>query len=109
MAFRLALAGFLIPYVFISSPDLLLLDATFLGVAGKLVTAVLGVIAMAAMAVGFFRTPLKIWQRAAMLVGGVCLMDGGGITDLIGIVLVAGVAAMSIFSAKKATHGASQE
>jgi len=109
MAFRLALAGFLIPYVFISSPDLLLLDATFLGVAGKLVTAVLGVIAMAAMAVGFFRTPLKIWQRAAMLVGGVCLMDGGGITDLIGIVLVAGVAAMSIFSAKKANPGAPQE
>jgi len=101
MAFRLALSGFLIPFVFITAPDLLLIDATFIGVASKLITAILGVVSMAAMAVGYFRAPLKLWQRLGMLIGGVCLMDGGIVTDVIGVVLVGGIAAINILSARK--------
>lgn len=106
MAFRLALSGFLIPFVFITAPDLLLIDATIIGVASKLITGILGVISMASMAVGYFRTNLKLWQRIGMLIGGVCLMDGGILTDIIGIVLVGGVAAMNILASRKEAQGA---
>ena len=100
MAFRLALSGFLIPFVFITSPELLLIDPTFFGVAGKLITACLGVIAMASMAVGYFRAPMKIWERLAMLIGGVCLMDGGLVTDIAGFVIMAVVVVLNLKRAK---------
>ena len=106
MAFRLALSGFLIPFVFITAPDLLLIDATIIGVASKLITGILGVISMSSMAVGYFRTNLKLWQRLGMLIGGVCLMDGGMLTDIIGIVLVGGIAAMNILASRKEAQGA---
>lgn len=88
MAFRLALSGFLIPYVFITSPDLLLIDPTFPGVLAKLATAMLGVVSMAAMAIGYLAAPLSKPERALMLLCGLLLMHGGGLTDLIGLALL---------------------
>ena len=52
--------------------------------------------AMAAMAVGYFRAPIHAWERVCLLAGGVCLMDGGIITDIIGLVLVIGIFALNI-------------
>ena len=101
-AFQLALAGFLVPYVFIGNPELLLISPTVIGVVTKLITAILGCISMAAMAVGFFRAPLQAWQRVGLLAAGVCLMDGGIITDIIGLVLLVGILGMNIYKARTA-------
>ena len=106
-AFRLALSGFLIPFVFITAPDLLLIDPTFLGLLTKLVSACVGIIAMAAMAVGFFRAPLKIWERLLMLVGGMCLLDSGIITDLVGYGLVILLCWSNMTRAKRLKEAAS--
>jgi len=85
LAFRLALAGFLIPYVFITSPSLLLINPTAIVLIPKLITAILGVICMAAMAIGYWLVPLRIYERILLLFAGISLMFGGILTDLLGI------------------------
>lgn len=86
--FRLAFAGFLIPYVFISAPDLLLIDPTFWGVLPKLATAMLGTVAMAMGAVGFSFTKVKTVERFLFVISAICLLFAEHVTDIIGLILM---------------------
>lgn len=73
-AFRFAIAGFLIPYIFITSPELLMIDATFLSVIHKSFTAALGCVCLAGFSVGYLFTDFRLLERAALLA---CDADGG--------------------------------
>lgn len=88
-AFRFAIAGFLIPYIFITAPDLLLINATFLGVIGKAFTAALGCVCLAGFTVGYLMTDLRWFERVVLLGAGILLMAGDSVTDVIGVVLLA--------------------
>ena len=88
MAVKLALAGFLIPYIFCYNPGLLMIDATGMQVAGYVATAVLGIVSLSFASVGFWLRNLFIWERLLLLTGAITLITPGLITDAIGIGLM---------------------
>ena len=107
-ATRLAIAAFVVPYIFAFSPEMLFefpSNLTVIGIAISVVqicvTSLMGIFGIAAALNGFLFRPMNIIFRAAMLVGGLCMMIPGTVTDLIGLVLVAGAYVMLRASSKK--------
>lgn len=88
-AAKLAIAGFIIPYMFVYSPDLLILPgATLAKIIPVAITAIVGVIALGATAEGFFWGPLNLLQRLLLLIGALLLIKSGLYTDILGLCLV---------------------
>ncbi len=90
-ASRLAIAAFLIPYIFVMNPRLLMLNAAWYEVIQIVVTSLIGMLGVGMCLEKFWDSRLNILQQAMALVGGLLLIYPGTLTDVIGIVLVAGV------------------
>ncbi len=91
-AIKLALAGFIIPFVFIYSPELLLTNVTsWPRFVFALVSALLGVVGLAITTEGYFRRPLRIWERLAAGGASLALIVPGVESDVIGYALFAGL------------------
>ncbi|MFV1966417.1 MAG: TRAP transporter permease [Pirellulaceae bacterium] len=78
-AFRFALVGFTLPYMFIYRPALLLMapegeTLTVRAVLHALIAAVVGIVALAAGLAGFFQNRLAWWERSAMFVAAALLL-----------------------------------
>ncbi|MBT3604855.1 MAG: TRAP transporter fused permease subunit [Candidatus Latescibacteria bacterium] len=72
-AFRFALVGFALPYAFVLHPELLLLSDDWLATIGNILMTLLGILPLAASVAGFGFAPLKMWQRAVLLVAALVL------------------------------------
>ncbi|QJW49214.1 TRAP transporter permease [bacterium BFN5] len=90
-ASKLAIAAFLIPYIFVFSPTLLMINASVGTVLYATCTALVGMIGLGASMIGFFITRANIIERILFFVGGVMLVHPGSFTDLIGLGLLASV------------------
>ncbi len=82
---RLALAGFIVPFMFVYNPQLLLENVTFLTGLQVVITACTGVVLIAAAAEGYLLGRLNIPLRVLAGVGAFLLIDSGLWTDLAGI------------------------
>lgn len=87
-AAKLAIAAFIVPYIFVLAPELLMINATPLTVFYSGLTAVIGMWGASIAMVGFCQNLLNILQRAMFLVGGICMIIPGEITDAIGIGMI---------------------
>lgn len=87
-AVKLALAAFLVPFIFAFSPSLVLVGATPLGVIQMVITSVTGMVALGAGVSGFWSTRLQWWERLLLPVAGILLIDPGLVTDLVGAGIV---------------------
>jgi len=81
----LAGAGFVVPFMFVYGPELLLVGSVP-EIAVATLTAILGVIALAAGAIGYARRLLPAWQRVLMLGAALALVYPGLLTDGAGLV-----------------------
>lgn len=90
-ATRLAIAAFIIPFVFAYSPMILFVGESILWyeVALTVITAVIGMIGVAAGLSGYLLGNMNIAQRIVTILGGVLLIIPGVWTDAAGIALVA--------------------
>ena len=84
-AFRLALGGFLVPMIFIYSPDLLFVDAT-VSVIPKIITAIIGVCMLSTCIEGWMLTKMPVWQRVLGAVAACLMVIPETVTDIVGIV-----------------------
>ncbi|SDF08054.1 TRAP transporter permease [Sporolituus thermophilus] len=89
IATKLAIAAFIIPYVFVYSPQLLLIKSTIAGVALNFLTASIGMIGVGAAMIGYFMANMNVIERIWFLIGGLMLIDPGSTTDIIGFVMLA--------------------
>ena len=87
-AAKLAIAAFIVPYIFVLAPELLMINATPFTVVYSGLTAVIGMWGASIAMVGFCQNLLNILQRAMFLVGGICMIIPGEITDAIGIGMI---------------------
>mgnify|MGYP001101112994 FL=1 len=87
-ASKLAIAAFIIPYIFVLSPEILMIDATPMGVIFSCSTAVIGMVGVAAAMGSYFPRRLNFIQRALFFFGGLGLIDPGLYTDIAGVVLM---------------------
>ena len=87
-AAKLAIAAFIVPYIFVLAPELLMINATPFTVVYSGLTAVIGMWGASIAMVGFCQNLLNILQRAMFLVGGICMIIPGEITDAVGIGMI---------------------
>src|SRR5699024_4145034 len=99
-ALRLAIAGFLIPFVFVLEPSLLL-EGSVGELIPALVTVILGMVAIGAGLAGYFFAPTARLERAVLVVGGVMMVYPSIIVSLIGIGMAAAVAAVQILRRRR--------
>ena len=88
-AFRFALVGFTLPYMFVYRPQLLMLDpsggkATVWSTVLSLGIAILGVTSFATAITGYFRNPLSISSRLLMFCAAALLLTPGPTTSIAG-------------------------
>ena len=97
-ATRLAIAAFIVPYIFAFSPSMLFeFDAglstamVVVQVVQICITSLLGIFGIAAALNGYLFRPLNPLFRILMAIGGLGMMIPGTVTDVIGLVLVGGI------------------
>ncbi|MBM7604010.1 TRAP transporter 4TM/12TM fusion protein [Metabacillus crassostreae] len=94
---KLAIAAFIIPYIFVLSPQLLMIDTTWTELLWVIATALSGMIAIGASIIGFWMRKLNILERAISLIGGLLLIYPEGISDTVGLIIFLGVFASQVF------------
>ena len=103
-ATKLAIAAFIVPYIFAYSPALLFENITgWWQVVQIGISALLGIFAIAAALNGFLYRRIHPLLRLVLAVGGLGMMIPGTLTDVAGLALVAAVIVFQRLSAKK--HG----
>lgn len=100
-ASKLGIAAFIIPYVFVLSPQLLGIGATFGSVLFTTITAIVGMTGISGAMIGQFYCKANVLERLILLAGGLCLIDPQTLTDIIGIAILAAVFALQYFRTKK--------
>ncbi len=83
-AVKLALAGFLIPYIFCYNPGLLMINATGMEVVFYVTTASIGIMSLSFANVGYWLRNLHIWERLPLAGAAIALIIPDLVTDLIG-------------------------
>ena len=101
-ATRLAIAAFIIPFVFAFSPSLLFIDTVWYDVILITITATVGMMGIAGGLSGYLLAPMNLIERLLAIAGGLMLVIPGAVTDLIGIALVAVSVLMQMARKKKA-------
>ena len=100
-ATKLAVAAFIVPYVFALNPALLFVDTNLWGVISISITAFIGIFAVSASLEGYLHTHMSWYQRLICCAGGLMLIFPGTVTDVGGILLVGIVFAMQYLGGKK--------
>ncbi|HNZ92811.1 MAG TPA: TRAP transporter permease [Rectinema sp.] len=100
-ASKLAIAAFLVPYIFVMNPQMLLFDVNLFSFVWMLITSLVGIISVASAVNGWLMTNTVWYERIIGFVGGVLLIDPGLKTDLIGIGLIALLSISQFMRSKK--------
>ena len=85
----LAIAAFIIPYVFGLSPAMLFIDTTPIEVILIIITSLIGIFGVSSGIIGYINNELSVIGRIVIILGGLMLIFPGLITDIIGIIIVA--------------------
>lgn len=99
-AFMFGLVAYIVPYMFVFSPALLLQGSVGNILLG-LFTAIVGIIELSFGVSGYFRANLSPIMRLILIVGGGLLINYGLITDIIGIAVLGVVFLFQLSKAKK--------
>jgi TRAP transporter 4TM/12TM fusion protein len=86
---KLAIAAFIIPYIFVLSPELLMIDTTWMEVIWVVFTAMVGMIAIGAGVIGYWMRGMHWLERIIAVIVGLLLIYPERISDIIGIVMFA--------------------
>ena len=107
-ATKLAIAAFVVPYVFALNPQMLFVNVTSaFQVVQICITALLGIFGIAAALNGFLYRPVNPALRMALAAGGLLMLVPGTASDVTGLVLVALVVLYQRTTAKRlAAHEA---
>ena len=87
-AVKLAIAAFIIPYVFIYNPMLVLVDVIAWKLIIGVLAAVLGMIGVSSAVIGFFIRNSRVWERIILLGAGLMLIIPEFLSSGIGLVLI---------------------
>ena len=92
-ATKLAIAAFIVPYVFAFSPQMLFIDVSGpIEIVQICISALCGLFGVAAALNGFFIRKIPTLLRLILFVGGLCMIIPGTITDIAGLVMIALIA-----------------
>jgi len=87
-ASKLAIGAFIVPYIFVLNPAMVLIGTTPYLLLMNLVTAFGGMFGIGVAMIGFCMAPMNWAERVLFAVGGLMLIDPGIATDLSGLGLL---------------------
>lgn len=89
IAVRLGSAAFILPYMFVFGPELLLIGSTS-AIVRVLITSIIGIVCLASACEGYMYHAghLAKWERIIMFAAALLLIDTHVITDIIGVVCI---------------------
>lgn len=99
-ATKLAIAAFIIPYIFVINPSLIWIDTTIMNMIPVLLTSLIGMVGISAGMIGWFYVSLNKIERILFVLGGLMLIDPSFITDVVGVGLVLGLGFLKIYKSK---------
>ena len=102
-ATRLAVAAYIIPYIFVFSPQMLFIDATALDIVRIVITGVIGIIGVASGLGGYLLRHMVAYERALAIAGGLLLIIPNVIGNLAGIGIIVGLCLIQHLQNKKDT------
>lgn len=108
-ALRIAIVGFIIPFVFVLHPALLLVDAEFAELALFLAMTFVGMVGIASGLAGHLLVRVLLWERFALVVGGIMLVYPSVTISVVGGVLLAVVVALQLPRRGRGDDGAEEE
>ena len=104
-AVRAAAPAYIVPFMFVYEPMLLLIvqdwGSEWPFVVWSVITASVGVICLAGSLFGWFFTYALMWQRVLLFIAALCLIKPGLITDAVGIVLLAVVSVVQLIARRR--------
>jgi TRAP transporter 4TM/12TM fusion protein len=104
-ATRLALAGFLVPYIYAYNPILVLVGFEWMEFTQAVITALIGVFLLGMATIGFFRAPLHPVLRIMALAGALGLMIPGWKSDLAGLIILTALWYAQAYKGKETASG----
>ena len=101
-ATKLAIAAFIVPYIFAMNPAMLLVNVSSpLQVVQIVISALIGLFGVAAALNGFLYRKINPLFRLLLIAGGLGMMVPGTLTDVMGLVVVGGIVLYQRMSAKR--------
>ncbi|MBS4023968.1 MAG: TRAP transporter permease [Dethiobacter sp.] len=97
---RIGAAAFILPYMMVYNPALLL-SGTLLSIVTGILTAFVGLVAFAAFIQGYLITAASWWQRIMLLISAFSLVYLGGLTDAAGFAVLAVVVIIQLNTLNK--------
>lgn len=88
---KLALAGFLVPYIYVYNPMLLFVDVQPLPMVHAIVTALVGVYLLSMTTIGYYKGELNWFWRLAAFAGALGLMIPGLWSDVAGVAILVAI------------------
>lgn len=88
-AFKLATAAYIIPFIFVFNPQMLLIDPEPLYLSYSILTAIIGMIGISAAMVGYLVRTAYWWERIVLFVGGLLLISPNVWFGIIGMAILA--------------------
>jgi TRAP transporter 4TM/12TM fusion protein len=107
-ATKLAIAAFVIPYIFVYNPEMLLFGFAQHPIEGvwMILSAIIGIVGLAAGVEGFLLARMSWYERIMSIAGGLLLVIPGLVTDGIGAALLVVFAAVQLRKKKTAARTA---
>lgn len=100
VAMRLGVAAFIVPFMFVYGPQLLLIG-TVPEISLGIVTAIIGIIGIGAAAEGWIMKQVTIIERLLLIIGSLSMVHPNLYTDIVGIILLAVVYLKQMYDVKK--------
>jgi len=89
IAAKLAIAAFIVPYIFVLSPEILMIGGTAWSITVATITALIGMWGISVAMIGYVVRDATIIQRILFFCGGLMLIKPGITTDVIGVTILA--------------------
>ena len=87
-AFRLSMGKALVPFMFVYAPSMLFINFTWSEFTLAMLSGILGIIALSAAYIGYFRSPIKMGGKVLLTIGGLLLVSNSFTVIMAGAVLV---------------------
>lgn len=100
-ATKLSIGAFIIPYMFIFNPQILMINTTFIEVIPILITSLIGMFGVSAGLEGYVFRKCNFIERILFIVAGLLSIYPEFYTDIIGIGLIAALIILQLLTRKK--------
>lgn len=100
-AFKLSLSGFILPFIFVYNP-VLLMQGSAIEIIQSLITALLGIYSLSCALEKFaFKWEISQVERVALFVSAILLVVPGTLKDVVGFLVLAAIFALKLIENKK--------